>query len=96
MSEVKTKKVTFDTSLPRGTCAAFTHEGERWIAYPVDKTMAISVVTNRMLGALNAVHDDLVRWVNDKPEDAARVMPIVARTLRAKELAEEKVRAWTL
>jgi hypothetical protein len=96
VTEVKTKKVTFDTSLPRGTCATFTHEGTRWIAYPQDKATAVAVALDRTLGALNGVHDDLVRWVNNHPEDAAALMPIVARTTRVQALAREKARAWTM
>lgn len=95
MTEVRTKKVTFDTRLPRGTCATFSHEGQRWVAYPQGKSRAVAAVTDRMLGVINAIHDDLLRWVNTHPEDAARVMPIMARTLRVQELAKEKVQAWT-
>ena len=96
MSEVKTKKVTFDTSLPRGTCATFTHEGQRWIAYPQDKSTAVGVVLDRTLGTLNQVRDDLLRWINTHPADAAQMVAIVARTNRAQALAREKVQAWTL
>ena len=96
MTEVKTKKVTFDTSLPRGTCATFTHEGQRWIAYPQDKATAVATVVDRMLGALDGVRDDLLRWINTHPEDASRVVTIMARTNRAKALAREKVQAWTM
>lgn len=96
MTEVKTKKVTFDTSLPRGTCATFTHEGTRWFAYPQDKVTAIGVVHTRILGAVNQVRDDLLRWINAHPEDAAHIAAIVARTDQAKALAREKVQAWTM
>jgi hypothetical protein len=96
MSEVKTKKVTFDTSLPRGTCATFTHDGERWIAYPQHKAAAVGAVIDRMVGTLDRVHDDLVRWINMRPEDAALIVPMMSRTVTTRELAREKVRAWTI
>ena len=93
--EVRTKKVTFSTGLPRGTCATFTHEGERWIAYPQEKSRAVAAVVDQLLTSISMIHDDLLRWVNTHPEDAKRAMQMVARTLRAKELAKEKVQAWT-
>jgi hypothetical protein len=96
VTEVKTKKVTFDTALPRGTCATFTHEGQRWIAYPQDKAIAVATVVDRMLGCVDRVRDDLVRWMNAHPEDAAQLVPLLARTSRAKEFAREKVQAWTM
>lgn len=95
MTEVR-KKVTFDTALPRGTCATFTHEGQRWIAYPQDKNQALGVAIDRMLGVLDRVRDDLLVLINTHPEVAAQVATIVVRTNRAKQLAQEKAQAWTM
>ena len=95
MTETKTKKVTFDSALPRGTCATFTHDGERWIAYPQHKATEVHAVVDRTIGTLNAVHDDLVRWINRQPEVAVEAVAIMARTVKAQELAREKIQAWT-
>lgn len=93
--EVKSKKVTFEVGLPLGTRATFTHEGERWIAYPQVKSNAVAAVIERLIGTITAVHDDLVRWINRHPEDAADVARIMVRTSAAQELAREKIQAWT-
>jgi len=99
-TEKKRREVTFDTGLPRGTCATFTHEGERWIAYPQSKMLAILTVNDRLLGVLGGIHADLIRWMNAHPEDAARVVRILTRVNRIQELydelATEKVRAATM
>lgn len=95
VSNAAMRKVTFDTSLPRGACATFTHEGELWFAYPQEKITAVAAVLDRTIGCLDRVHDDLVRWINERPEDAAKIVAIMARTIRAKELARDKARAWT-
>lgn len=96
MTEIRTKKVTFDTLLPRGTCATFTHEGQHWIAYPQGKVDALRVVVDSLLGCIERVREDLLRWINDRPEDATRMIMTVARTNRAEALAREKARAWTM
>lgn len=96
MTEIKTKKVTFDASLPRGTCATFTHEGQHWIAYPQDKVDALRVVVDSLLGCINLVREDLLRWINDRPEDATRMIATVARTNRVEALVREKAQAWTM
>lgn len=96
MTETKSKKVTFDDSLPRGTVGTFTHDGEMWFAYPQKKVSEIGVVLDRAVGVIERVHDDLVAWINDHPEDAVRVVHIMARTMRFKELSSEKARAWTI
>lgn len=93
--EVKSKKVTFEVGPPLGTRAIFTHEGERWIAYPQVKSNMVAAVIDRLVGTVAAVHDDLVRWINRHPEDAADIARIMARTAAAQELAREKVQAWT-
>lgn len=93
--EIKTKKVTFETGLPMGTRATFTHEGQRWIAYPQTKSEAVRAVIDRLIGTVDRVHEDLVRWINRRPADAADITRIMARIVPAKQLAEEKVAAWT-
>ncbi|AER47443.1 hypothetical protein CL96_gp017 [Mycobacterium phage Firecracker] len=93
--EVKSKKVTFDTSLPRGTCATFMHEGERWIAYPQSKVSGVSVAMEHMLATIERIRDDAVRWMNAHPESAIQAARVVERTNRLDELAAEKVKAWT-
>ena len=94
--EVKSKKVTFHSGLPRGTCATFTHEGQRWIAYPQPKVQAVSVALDNAIGTLDGVGRELLRWINEKPADAARIVAILARVNRRHELALEKVTAWTM
>lgn len=96
MTEVKAKKVTFDAALPRGTCATFTHEGQRWIAYPQAKVVAIGTVIDRMLGTIDRLGEGLVQWINTHPEDAVQVMRLMTKSNSAKELAMEKVQTWTM
>lgn len=94
--EVKTKKVTFTTgTLPLGTQATFTHEGEKWIAYPQPKVRSIAALQHKLIGTIDRVHDDLVRWINRRPADAAEVAQVLARTGSAQELAKERAQAWT-
>lgn len=92
----KSKKVTFSEGLPRGTVGTFTHDGELWFAYPQPKVQAISGALDRAVGVVERVHDDLVAWINDHPEDAVRVVAIVGKTAAFKQLALEKVQAWTM
>lgn len=92
----KTKKVTFSDGLPRGTCATFTHEGERWEAFPRKKMAEIGAIQVRVLATLSRVHDDLVAWVNAHPADATRVVHILARTGGAKQLIMDRNQAWTM
>lgn len=96
LTEEKMRKVTFSDGLPRGTCATFTHDGELWFAYPQQKARAMTAATDLLLGTVMALHEDLLTWVNTHPEDAARAMQMMARTLRAQELAREKIQAWTM
>ena len=94
--EVKTKKVTFaQYSLPLGTRATFTHEGVDWIAYPQPKVNAVAAVIEKLIGSIDRVQEDLVRWMNRRPADAAEIVQIMGRTVSAQELAREKVAAWT-
>lgn len=95
MDQTKTKKVTFSTGLPRGACATFTHEGQRWFAYPAPKIQALSVVTDRMVGTIDRLHKGLVEWLNRHPEDAAWIVILMRSVASTRELALAKAEAWT-
>lgn len=95
MTETKTKKVTFDTSLPRGVCATFTHEGQLWFAYPKHKIEGLSVVMDRMTGTIGRLHDGLIDWINRHPEDAVRVAQLIGSVASTRQLALDKAEAWT-
>ena len=92
----KMKKLMFSDGLPRGTCATFTHEGQRWMAYPQDKVSALGSVIDRLVGALNGVRRDLIWWINAHPEDAAWVVEMLGRVEDHHEIAKQKAEAWTM
>lgn len=96
MEVTKTRKVTFTDSLPRGTVGTFTHEGEMWFAYPQAKVSALAGTLDRTIGALDGVRDELIRWMNTHPEDAAHAVHALARADRGVDLAKEKAAAWTM
>ena len=93
----KNVKVTFAQSLPMGTRGTFTHDGELWIAYTAKKNQALFAITDRMLGILDRISDDMVRWINDWPGDALRVTGVMERVSRIRgeveELTHEKTQA---
>ena len=91
----KMKKVTFSTGLPRGACATFMHDGQRWCAYPQDKIQALSVVTDRMVGTIGRLRDGLIDWINRHPEDANRVTRLLGSVASTQQLALAKAEAWT-
>src|SRR5512139_2708418 len=100
--ELKRVQVKFGTGLPLGRYATFTHDGERWIAYPADKEARIVAVLDRMLGLYARITDDVVRCLNDHPDDAELrrlAVVILGPVQRAREawadIAAEKVRAVT-
>ena len=95
MDEIKTKKVTFTTGLPRGACATFSHDGQRWFAYPQDKVQGLGVVMDRMVGTINRLRVGLIDWINRHPEDAARVTRLLSSVATTEQLARDKVQAWT-
>lgn len=95
MSEIKTKKVTFSTGLPRGACATFTHNGQRWFAYPQDKIQGLGVVMDRMVGTIGRLRHGLIEWINRHPEDASIVMWLLSRVATTQQLALDKAEAWT-
>lgn len=78
-----------------GTRATFTHDGEKWIAYPQAKMAAVEALTHKLIGTIDRVHGDLVRWINRCPADAAGIAAIMARTGGAQQLAKERIQAWT-
>ena len=91
----KMKKVTFSTGLPRGACATFMHDGQRWCAYPQDKIQGLGVVMDRMVGTIGRLHAGLVDWINRHPEDSARVVKLMGSVASTRELALAKAEAWT-
>jgi len=95
MNEIKTKKVTFSAGLPRGACATFTHEGQRWFAYPQDKVQGLGVVMDRMVGTVSRLRDGLIDWINRHPEDAVRVTRLLGSVATTQQLAFQKAEAWT-
>ena len=95
MSETKTKKVKFSTGLPNGACATFTHEGQRWFAYPQPKIQALGVAMSRTIGTVSRLREGLVDWINAHPEDAAKVARLLGSVANAQQLALEKAEAWT-
>lgn len=92
----KMRKVTFSTGLPRGTCATFNYEGYQWEAFPRAKMAEIRAVQTRTISLVNRVHQDLVAWINNHPEDTARVVQLLARTNRAMQLISDSNEAWTM
>ena len=95
MDEIKTKKVTFSTGLPRGACATFVHEGERWFAYPQYKVQGLGVVMDRLVGTVNRLHTGIIDWINRHPEDAVRVALLMGSVATTQQLASAKAEAWT-
>jgi hypothetical protein len=98
----KKLQVTFDDGLPMGTCARFKHDGEIWIAYPARKNARIQAVMDRLLGIYGAMTENIVRCINNYPEDPA-VLELATACLgsvdRARQLwwdlSVEKTRAVT-
>lgn len=92
----KMKKVTFSDGLPRGTVATFTHDDVLWFAYPQKKAAAMLLATDRAVGALSGVRDDLLRAINSHPAEAAWLVLILARANKVLELTREKIEAQTM
>lgn len=91
--------VTFGTGLPLGTHASFRHQGEIWIAFPAAKNARILSIIDRMLGIFTRVTTDMVRIINDHPEDTPRIVKILeyadqGRKLQS-DIANDKVEAAT-
>ena len=75
---IKRVQVTFRSSAPLGHSATFIHDGEPWIAYPAAKQARIVAVIDRLNGALSRVHRHLVSRVSTRPDDADRVVTLLA------------------
>lgn len=93
MSPPTTKRlqVTFRDWLPMGTSATFKHDGQLWIAYPSTKNTRILAGVDRMIGIYGRVTADMVRWINDWPDDAIRVTAILESIGRGQTLARELI-----
>jgi hypothetical protein len=92
---VKRVQVTFDNSLPLGTRGTFIHEKQLWIAVPMDKWTETVSVTDRLLGIVSRVRTQLTQWVGTRPEDSARIVPVLQILAAAEALVHEKQKAQT-
>lgn len=95
MDEIKTKKVTFSSGLPRGAAATFKHDGQLWFAWPQPKVQGLGVVMDRMVGTVSRLRDGLVDWLNRHPEDANRIVLLLGSVATTQQLALAKAEAWT-
>jgi hypothetical protein len=86
VTETKTvsKKLTFNDGLPLGVHALFTHEGQKWIAFPFAKYQKIIGVMDRILGLHSYTVKLMVSWVNSWPEDGEKVAKVMEITQRAR------------
>lgn len=88
---VKMKKVTFATSMPMGTRATFTHDGELWVAYPATKNQRIFAVTDRLIGIHAGITKEMIRWINARPQDADLIARVLERTMSARKVQQELI-----
>lgn len=88
---VKQKKVTFAVSMPMGTRATFTHEGELWIAYPASKNQRIFAVTDQLIGLHAGITKEMIRWINARPQDADLIARVLERTATARKIQQELI-----
>jgi hypothetical protein len=89
--ETKQLKVTFASSLPLGTRATFTHDGELWVAYPREKNQRIFAVTDKLIGIHEGITKEMLRWINARPQDAELVTRVLERAQRARALTKELI-----
>jgi hypothetical protein len=82
-------KVTFSKSLPLGTRGTFTHDGELWIAYPAAKNQRLFAVTDQLIGLHAGITQEMIRWINERPEDARFITRVLDWTKRAREIHAE-------
>ena len=98
--ETKQLKVTFASSLPMGTRATFTYDGGLWIAYPSEKNQRLFAITDRLIGIHQGITNEMLRWINERPQDAELVSRVLERSTWAQkltdELIDEKTEARTL
>ena len=88
---IKRIAVTFGTGLPLGTHAHFKHDGEHWIAFPASKNTRILGVIDKLIGIYSRIAQDMIDWLNSRPEDADRVMMLLTQITRAQKLREELI-----
>jgi len=88
---VEQKKVTFASSLPLGTRATFTHDGELWIAYPAEKNQRLFAITDLLIGIHQGITNEMVRWINERPQDADLVTRVLERSTWAQKLTDELI-----
>lgn len=93
MTETLTKKisVTFDDGLPHGVHASFKHERELWIAYPATKNRRILALVDRLVGIHAGIQDQMIRWINARPNDADLITLVLEKTARARRIHAEVI-----
>jgi len=89
--ETKQLKVTFSSSLPLGTRATFTYDGGLWIAYPAEKNQRLFAITDKMIGIHQGITNEMLRWINERPQDAELVSRVLERSTWAQELTKELI-----
>lgn len=95
MSETVTKKltVTFNDGLPLGIHATFKHEGQHWVAFPAEKQTRITTVSDRLIGILSRLQNELTAWLsNTNPKDTERITRILGILALAEEYKQQSVR----
>jgi hypothetical protein len=88
---VKTKKVTFATSLPMGERGTFTHDGELWIAYRRSKNQRIFALIDRLIGIHAGITKEMITWINKRPGDADLAAYVLQRVAVARKLQQELI-----
>lgn len=93
MPEPSTRRcqVTFETSLPMGTVGRFTVDGRRWIALPQAKYTRLRTIVDLMVGLNARLRTELVRWMNQWPDDALRVSRALEMVSAAEKLSSEVI-----
>lgn len=88
---VKSVKVTFSDALPLGTHARFHVGKDCWIAYPAPKNGRILSLIDRLIGIHATIAKDMLRWINERPQDAEFITRIFERTGAARALHDELI-----
>lgn len=93
MTEDVAKKltVTFKDGLPLGQRATFTHEKTIWIAYPAAKLSAVHALVDRLVGIHAGIQAEMIRWINQRPQDADLITRVLDKTARARQIHTEVV-----
>lgn len=82
-------EVTFRDGLPLGTNGMFRYDGRKWIAQPFEKHIATLTVTDRLIGVLDNIREQMTQWVAAHPGDAERVVMLLNTIARADEIARQ-------